>query len=409
MKILYFYQYFSTPKGSWGTRVYEFAKRWVRAGHEVVVVTSVYYKSDIKATKLVETKNYDGIQVKILNIQISNKQPFTKRVWTFLKFAVMSSWFALTIPADVVVASSGPLTVGLPGLVARYLARRKFVFEVRDLWPDVSIQIGALRNPVLIRASKLLEKTCYKASSLIVSLSPGMASHIKARHPSAKVISVPNAADNEFWSIVDSEWKGPDWAENKKIALYSGNIGAVNNSQLLLEAAVELFNRDRHDIVIVLIGDGQERDALMSRAQTLSLDTMKLLELMPKTELRCWLQRSMCALVPLMPDPILDTSSPNKLFDAMAAGIPVVQTTQGWIKDFIAENDCGFTVSATSASQVADALIRLADSPELRQEMGKNAKRIAETMFDRERLSAEMLKALEQTLNQQDAAEEAAS
>ena len=103
MKVVYFYQYFSTSNGSWGTRVSEFAKRWVAQGHDVTVVTSLYYKSDLRATRLIEDQEHDGVKVKVLNIEISNKQSFFRRVWTFIKFAVLSSWFALTLKADVVV------------------------------------------------------------------------------------------------------------------------------------------------------------------------------------------------------------------------------------------------------------------------------------------------------------------
>jgi len=115
MKIVYFYQYFSTPKGSWGTRVYEFAKEWVKEGHEVTVVTSVYSKSDIKAEKLIEDQYFEGIHVKIINVTIDNKQPFLKRIWSFIQYSLLSSYYALTLPADIVIASSGPITVGLPG------------------------------------------------------------------------------------------------------------------------------------------------------------------------------------------------------------------------------------------------------------------------------------------------------
>ncbi len=394
MKIVYFYQYFSTPKGSWGTRVYEFAKRWVAQGHDVTIVTSLYYKSDLTAEKLVEDQEFDGIKVKVLNIGVSNKEPFLKRVGTFLTFAALSSWYALTLKADVVVASSGPLTVGLPGLVARYLRGRKLVFEVRDLWPDISVEIGALKNPVLIGLSRLLEKWCYRAASTIVTLSPGMAEHIRAAHGLDHVISIPNAADNDFWDVTDSTWQPPEWAAGKQIALYTGNIGAINNSTLLFESAVQLMERGREDILVVLIGDGQERTALRDRQQEMGLSTFRILDLMPKTELRHWVQRSLCSVVPLQANPILDTSSPNKLFDSLAAGIPVVQTTQGWIKDFVAESDCGYTISADDPAELVSVLEGLADDPEKRQRMGQNAKEIARTRFDRDALSAQMLEAL---------------
>jgi hypothetical protein len=133
MKIVYFYQYFSTPKGSWGTRVYEFCKEWVAQGHEVTVVSSIYSKSDLQATKFIEDQYFEGIHVKVLNIHINNKQPLLKRIASFINYCLLSTWYAITLKADVVIASSGPITAGLPGLAAKWLRGRKMVFETRDL------------------------------------------------------------------------------------------------------------------------------------------------------------------------------------------------------------------------------------------------------------------------------------
>ena len=115
----------------------------------MTVVTSVYSKSDLKATKFIETQYHNGIRVKVINLKIDNRQPLFQRIYTFVAYALISAWYALTLPADVVVASSGPITVGIPGLVARYLRGRKLVFEARDLWPDGAIELGIIKIPVV--------------------------------------------------------------------------------------------------------------------------------------------------------------------------------------------------------------------------------------------------------------------
>lgn len=173
MKIVYFYQYFSTPKGAWCTRLYEFAKEWVEQGHEVTVVSSVYSKSDLEAKKLIEDQYFEGIHVKVINVLIDNKQSFLKRIWSFIQYGVLSSYYALTLKADVVIASSGPITVGIPGLLAKYIRGRKLVFETRDLWPEGAIELGIIKNSLLKKIAYWFEKICYKASSYIVTLSPG--------------------------------------------------------------------------------------------------------------------------------------------------------------------------------------------------------------------------------------------
>ena len=154
MRIVYFYQYFGTPKGSWSTRVYEFTRRWVQSGDSVTVVTSVYDKSDLKPDKLVSRFDIEGIDVRVINVKQSNKHGKWLRFFTFATYAAFSCWYALFLKADVVVASSGPITVGLPGLVARYLRRIPFVFEVRDLWPEGAVQLGIISNPLLIRTAR---------------------------------------------------------------------------------------------------------------------------------------------------------------------------------------------------------------------------------------------------------------
>jgi glycosyltransferase involved in cell wall biosynthesis len=394
MKIVYFYQYFTTPKGSYGTRVYEFTKKWVEAGHDVTVVTSIYAKSDIRATRFIEDQVVEGVKLKVLNITIDNKQSVLKRIWTFVQYGVLSSWYALTMPADVVIASSGPITVGLPALVARYLRNRKLVFEVRDLWPEAAIDLGVIRNKTVQKLAFWLEKTCYKASSRIVTLSPGMSDNIEARFHLGTTVSVPNSANIElFGKPVDASL--PAFFADKKVALYSGNIGSVNNSELLFKAAKELKRMGRHDIIILMVGDGQLKEKLAADVQAEGLDNFILHGLVPKRTLAAYVQHALVSLVPLKGTPILDTSSPNKLFESMAAGVPVIQNTRGWIKTFLDEHACGFTVDPDDPTEIVAAMIRLADDPELGKRMGAHGRALAFAEFDKDILSKRMLQALE--------------
>ena len=394
MKIVYFYQYFTTPKGSYGTRVYEFTRKWVEEGHDVTVVTSVYAKSDIRATRFIEDQEVEGVKLKVLNIMIDNKQGILKRIITFIQYALLSSWYALTLPADVVVASSGPITVGIPALVARYLRGRKLVFEVRDLWPEAAIDLGVIRNRNLQRLSYWLERKCYQASSCIVTLSPGMSENIEKRFHLGNTVSVPNSANIElFGRPADAQL--PELFQTRKVALYSGNIGSVNNSELLFNGAIELIRRGRKDIVIVLVGDGQLKEKLAEKTREEGLDNFILLGLVPKKTLATYVQHSLVSLVPLKGTPILDTSSPNKLFESMAAGVPVIQNTKGWIRTFLDANRCGFTVDADDPRELVDTLEKLADTPGLREEMGARGRELAFREFDKDILSMRMLDAIE--------------
>ena len=396
LKILYFYQYFSTPAGSWGTRVYEFATEWVKAGHEVTVVSSVYAKSDLKASRLVETQHFEGIEVKVINVLIDNKQPLLKRIYTFLLYAVISSWYALRLPADVVVASSGPITVGIPGLIARYIRGRKLVFETRDLWPDGAIELGIIKNRTVQKLAYWFECRCYAASELIVALSPGMKQYIESKHGHPNVISVTNAANIELFST-PQPFDSNGILQPRQYAIYTGNIGEVNNARWMLEAAKVLKKRSRTDIKILLIGEGQQRELLEREKEQHQLDNLIIWGLMPKTALIPLVQHAMVSLVPLKGTPVLDTSSPNKFFESLAAGVPVIQNANGWMKDFLAEHQAGFTISPNDPEALADCLMELAESPDETRMAGKRGAAVAKVSFDKDILAHKMLAAILKT------------
>lgn len=393
MKIVYYYQYFSTPKGSWGTRVYEFCKNWVNAGHDVTVVSSIYSKSDLTAKKFVEDQVYDGIKVKVLNIKIDNKQSKKKRIWTWIQYMVMSCYFAIKLPADVVIASSGPITAGVPGIVAKKIRRRKFVFEVRDLWPQTAIEMGQLNSPRIQKIAYWLEKKLYKKSDLIVALSPGMVMEIKQKLPVNSIIDVTNAANIPLFSTPSTfdigEWK------NKTYGIYTGNIGAVNNSKWLLEAARILKEKGREDIGFLLIGDGQMKEELLGKAKEYGLSNFTIMGLMPKVNMVAYLQNALVSFVPLKNTPVLNTSSPNKFFESLVAGVPIIQNTTGWMKEYLETNKVGYTLDADDSEALANLLIELEKNKELVKDMSERAKVLGAKDFDKNYLSNKMLKAIE--------------
>ena len=396
MTIVYFYQYFTTPKGSYGTRVYEFTKKWVEKGHKVIVVTSVYAKSDIRAKKFLETQEIDGIILKIINVTVDNKQSFLKRIYTFLVYSFFSSFYAFTLKFDLVISSSGPITAGIPGLIAKIFRGKKFIFEVRDLWPEGPIELGVLKNKLIQKASYAFEKICYKNSSLVVALSPGMKSNITDRFPETNAISVTNSANIELFSSPKEVITHPQLV-GKKFAIYTGNIGLVNNSELLYRTAKKLKEQGRDDIAIVLIGDGQQKEEIMKKSE--GLDTIIFLGLMPKIELINYLKNALVSLIPLDDTPMLSTSSPNKLFESMAAAVPVIQTTNGWIREMLEESHSGFTVSPTNEDELFEKLIFLADNETEGKEIGKRGFEFARRNFDKNILSDRMIKAIEKIKN----------
>ncbi|CAM2067067.1 Glycosyltransferase family 4 protein [Sulfidibacter corallicola] len=400
MQIVVFYQYFSTPNGRWSTRFYHLAKHWTKRGHQVTVVTSVYDKSDLdellgthrRKRGWVRHLEVEGIRLVVLAIPISNRQSFSRRIASFLCYALLSCWFALRLPADLVIASSGPITVGLPALVARLVRRRRLVFECRDLWPEGAIALGALRNPLLTVPAFGLARACYRAASLVVTLSRDMADHLRGRFAVDRLAVVPNGVDLQAFADSESPAPAPSWLGDRQVLLYTGNLGPTNGSALIETCARRLEELGETRFLLVLLGEGPARASLQRLAE--DLDTLVVLGPRPKREVVFWLRRALAALVPLADAPILATSSPNKLFEALAAGVPVIQTTDGWIAELLADHRCGYTVPPQDPDAVIEALRRLADDPEARRAAGRRARTLAREQFDLEKLADRYLASL---------------
>ncbi|MCI1733403.1 MAG: glycosyltransferase family 4 protein [Bacteroidales bacterium] len=395
MKVLYFYQYFSTPSGSWGTRVYEFAKKWVEKGCDVTVVTSVYSKSDIHAQSFLETQYFDGIRVKIINVKIDNKQSKLRRVYSWFVYLLFATFYSLTLSCDVIVASSGPITAFIPGLFAKFFRRKKMVLEVRDLWPAGAIEMGMIKNKLFQKVLFSFEGMCYNASDLIIALSPGMKANILSRYPKLNVHSIPNAANISLFSHVDLDSKKKF---DSKYFIYTGNIGTINNSDFLYETAKFLKNMNRSDVLIVLVGDGPLKEELQRKSKEDEVQNFLILDLMPKVELVAYVQGALASIVPLKNKPILDTSSPNKLFESLAAGVPVIQTTQGWIKDMVSEYNVGFTVKSGDYESLANIMIDIYDGKVDLNQMKENAVSLATNHFDKDILADKMLQFMSDVL-----------
>ncbi len=387
MRILYFYQYFTTPEGAWSTRCYELARRWVGEGHQVTVVTSVYDKSDLRPQGLLTRRMIDGIDVRIINVRLSNTHGSLFRLVTFAAYAVLACWYAVALRADVLIASSGPITTGLPGLVGRWLRRRPLVFEVRDLWPEGAIQLGVLRNPVAIWLTRAFERLCYRASRVVVALSEDMALAITRVAPRTAVVVVPNAADLDRFTRQDPAYE-------RGLVVYAGTVGRMDDCGQIVEAARVLRELGRDDIRIAVLGDGMERSALMQRVRDRGLANIEFPGLRTRAEVAAWLHRATCALVTFRDVPVLGSVSPNKLFDAFAAGVPVVQTTAGWIRRLLDRERAGLSVPPGDPVAMAHAIIRLVDDPVLRSELAAGASRVARELFALDLLAKRMLGAL---------------
>ena len=392
MRILYVHANFSTPKGSWGTRAYDFARHWIARGHEVTIVTGAYDRSDLRPTGLTWTGVVDGIAVRALNVRFSNRDRFARRVVTYLALGAFAAWQAARRPYDVALVSCGPVTLGAAALVARRVRWRATVVEVRDLFSDGLEQLGIVTNAVVLAGLRALEAVTYRNAHAVVALSDTMGERLCARHRLRDVTVAPNTANLEFFGRPRA--RPSEMSGDAAHFVYAGTLGRANDCGQILRAARFLQAWSRTDIHIHFIGDGSERGVLQEEAANAGLDRVHFMPPVPKETVAAWLGAATAMILTLKPLSVFDTVSPNKLFDALAAGLPVIQTTRGWIRSALANHECGITVDPRRPMALAEAMVALRDDPPRRDRMARNARRLAAERFATERIADRMLDTL---------------
>lgn len=393
MHILYFHQHFTTPKGASGIRSYENARRLVEDGHQVTMVCG---SADRGATGLDgpfeggrREGNVDGIHVIEFDLSYSNSDGFLKRTGTFLRFALKSIGLALTRKYDLLFATTTPLTAALPGIFAKWLRRKPFVFEVRDLWPELPREMGVITNPVVLWAMGILEWMAYHSADRLVALSPGIAEGIERRGTARdRIVMVPNGCDIALFESADEPQRPAGVAQGDLLAIFAGAHGLANGLDSVLDAAAVLKQRGRSDIRIVLVGNGMLKPKLETRASAEGLDNVIFLDPVPKADLVRLFAGADIGIQSLANVPAFYYgTSPNKFFDYVAAGLPVLNNYPGWVAGMIEEEGAGFAVPPDDPDAFADALEAAAGDRAQLKSMGEAAKRLARRDFARDDLA----------------------
>lgn len=402
MRVLYFHQYFSTPSGSTGTRSYEMAQSLITRGHEVTVVCGSGRMSSTglagKPVKGTRRGKVDGIDIIELDLPYSNYDSFLKRSWIFLLFAWQSIGLALSLKYDLLFATSTPLTAGIPGIFATLLRRKPFVFEVRDLWPELPREMGVITNPVILWAMGVLEWMSYHSARGCIGLSPGIVQGINRRGISPdRVAMVPNGCDLEMFNPLFGDVLRPDGVgEGDFVAVFTGAHGIANGLDAVLDVAKVLTERRRNDIRLVFIGDGKLKPALVARAEREGLVNCLFIDSVSKLKLTAYLRGADAGLMLLANVPAFYYgTSPNKFFDYIAIGLPVLNNYPGWLAGMIKDNNCGLAIEPDNPIAFANALEKMADNPLLRKEMSSNARNFAVKEFDRAKLGNNFVNFLE--------------
>lgn len=376
MEVVILHQHFNDPQSGGALRSYFIASALAQAGHKVTVITGGSHSKKIR--------QLEGFTIRYLPIPYSNHFGFWKRILAYARFAASCLWMATQFKkADVCYAISTPLTVGATARLIKWRFGISYIFEVGDLWPDAPIELDVIQNPILKKMLWKMERWVYAGAKKIVALSPSIAQAIEKKSPNSEVVVIPNMADLEYFS---KQERNP--TNSTFTVAYIGAMGFANGLDYLLKSALECQKRSL-PVKINLMGDGAERQNLEQLAQNLGLQNITFLPFGNRAKARAVLMQADAVFVCYRNAAILETGSPNKFFDGLAAGKLMLINFGGWLKTEIETARCGFALLPTDITALAHAVQHIQQTQCL-AEYQNNAHKLA-AKFGRGELSERIL------------------
>jgi len=389
LNIIYLHQYFSTPSMSSGTRSFEMARRLVKSGHEVHIISLKHSRAKIGKQYFSIEK---GIYVWWLPIKYSNKMSYIQRIFSFIRYCYYAYVSARKIDYDLVFATSTPLTISIPGILLSKLKKTPFILEIRDLWPELPIAIGALKSPITIYFAKLLEKWSYQCSDHIIGLSEEMCNKIAMNGPlNSNISNIPNGCDIDLFNVENEkgeEFRSKyDWLGQNPLVIYTGALGKMNNVVFLVEIANHMI-KINSDIRFLIIGKGKEENLIHDYAYKLGVlnNNLFMIREIPKNYIvNIYSAATVCTSI-FLPVKEMEANSANKFFDALASGKPLMINYGGWQARLIEEYKAGIVVPPNNVSKASKQLESFIANEERLVHAGKAAKELANRYFDRDKL-----------------------
>lgn len=385
MRLLYLHQHFSTPGGATATRSFAMARALAARGHEVTLACGSYEGAETGLRGPFHAGRREGsvdaFRVIEFAIPCGNRQGLRDRADAFLRYAARAAGLALSGRFDLALASSTPLSVALPALLARRFRSLPFVFEIRDPWPELPRAMG-LGSPGLWWAMDRLADAACRQARAVIALSDGMAETARA-HGAHEVTVLPNGCDLSLFGPHIPPWRPEDLPPDAILAVYAGAHGPANGLTQLIEAATRLQDPR---LVLLLVGQGAEKPRL--RAIAAGLRNIRFLDPLPKPRLAALLAGAQIGLQCLAPVPAFaEWTAPNKLMDYLAAGLPVIANCPGRAARLLEDGPCGLATPPGNPAALAAALDALAADPVRRAALGSAARLQAEQRWDRRLLA----------------------
>ncbi len=395
MHILYLYQFYNNPDCPATARHYAYLCDLAQRHHITLITSRTYLETRI-------TQDFDwaprGVDLRLLDVPYSNDMKARERLRAYTSFALkaLAVGVACRRP-DLVFGTSSPLTTAW---AARWIARARrvpWVFEVRDLWPDFPIQMGAIPNAWLQRRLYGLEHALYRDAAHVVTLSPDMEAHVqRCGIPPDRITTLVHGSDFDLIDACQAAHlqalRATHGLADKCVVLYGGTFGRANDIPTLLEAAARLAHRD--DLRFVFAGYGYFETALQEAASQAA--NLLVLPPQPRHRMLCWFKLADLSLVSFIDKPVLAANSPAKFFDSLSAGTPVLVTNPGWTREFVEAHQCGWYTPPSDAAALAERIAWICDHPEARAEAGRKAWTLARARFDRTTLARRLERIFEQ-------------
>jgi glycosyltransferase involved in cell wall biosynthesis len=400
MNILYFSHYFTPEIGAPSARIYDLAQRWLTGGNQVQVVTCFpnhptghLYPGYDQGRYLHE--NLDGIEVHRHWTYVTPNKGFIKKTLGHLSYLPAAKFISgpHVRSSDVAIGTSPTMFAAMAA--AGFAKRHKipFIMEVRDLWPAIFVELGIIRNPLLIRWLEKWESRLYEQAAKVVVVTESFRRKlIERRLPPDKVATIPNGADVDFWNPVEcsTEKRSQLQLEDRFIVLYIGAHGISHALERILDTADEL--RGTRQIHFLFVGEGAEKEKLKQRARELELTNVTFFDPVGKDEVREFYAAADLCLVPLRNIPLFETFIPSKMFEMLSMARPIVASVQGEAADILRRSNGAVVVEPENSHQLARAIMDLYHQDEqARRQMGEQGRKFVKEYYSRQQLAASYL------------------
>ncbi len=346
--------------------------------------------------RLWQREEVEGIQVLRVLTYLSRNEGFLKRTFNYVSYMMSAIILSpLVKNADIVVSTSPQFFCGMAGYFVARTKRLPWVLEIRDLWPESIVSVGAIRQHSVIQFLELLEKFLYLKADHVVSLTHAFKSHIMKKGVRVEHISViTNGADlNTYAPLPKYNGISEEYGlSDRFVVSYIGTHGMAHSLETVLLAAKKLKNKKK--ILFLLVGDGARREGLLAEKKRLGLDNVLMLPQQPKEKMPQFLAASDVCMVLLKKDGLFKTVIPSKMFEAMAMERPVILGVDGESRQIMTEAQCGVYVEPENHDQLASAVEMLSLDGELVKKLGTNGRRAVQLNYDREVLAGKYLDVL---------------